>query len=284
MFRQTITHIQRKPKQILFFPYFMAAYSLKRLRRGRRAVRVTPGVIAPPFMLWKVFRLLGIRQVSGRDGDVDLLAHHEPVTFPRPARSQTPGPAAFNFGCTDTSKSLVNAVFDEVFTYPLEVDPLTYSGLLVEKSDQNSNHDGRIVQGPLSSVRDGFAYQRCVRSAAVDGRHEEYRLTIVGDEIPVAHRKYLPNDGPWKAVAKRIPAQPAELLDEQEHQLVIDLCRRMGVDVGEVDAVRDEATGQLYVFDVNQTPHAPPYALGLRNGIRAMNKVAESFERQFLSL
>lgn len=43
-----------------------------------------------------------------------------------------------------------------------------------------------------------------------------------------------------------------------EAELLLRLCRALGLDYGELDVLRDVEDGKLYVVDVNNTPWAPP--------------------------
>jgi hypothetical protein len=55
----------------------------------------------------------------------------------------------------------------------------------------------------------------------------------------------------------------------------------MGLDYGELDAVRDAASGRLYVLDVNNTPFGPP-AKFIRNLTR--RQVYETLSHPFLDM
>ena len=53
--------------------------------------------------------------------------------------------------------------------------------------------------------------------------------------------------------------EPAEaLLTPAEQRQILDFAGRMGLDLGELDVVRDRPTGQLYAIDVSNSPYGPP--------------------------
>ena len=54
-----------------------------------------------------------------------------------------------NLRCTDVSKSHVAQVFAAVFGYPLLIDPRTYQGPCVCKSEENARHNGQVVTAPV---------------------------------------------------------------------------------------------------------------------------------------
>ena len=54
------------------------------------------------------------------------------------------------------------------------------------------------------------------------------------------------------------------------------------VEYGEIDAVRDRSSGQLYIVDVNPTPFGPPNHIDRRGYYRAIARMADAFQRAFL--
>jgi len=51
-------------------------------------------------------------------------------------------------------------------------------------------------------------------------------------------------------------------LSEQECQDIIMYCRRIGLEYGEIDILRSDDDGRIYIIDVNNTPWWPPNKLG----------------------
>jgi len=51
-------------------------------------------------------------------------------------------------------------------------------------------------------------------------------------------------------------------LSEQECQDIIMYCRRIGLEYGEIDILRSDEDGKIYIIDVNNTPWWPPNKLG----------------------
>jgi hypothetical protein len=50
-------------------------------------------------------------------------------------------------------------------------------------------------------------------------------------------------------------------LSEQECQDIIMYCRRIGLEYGEIDILRSDEDGKIYIIDVNNTPWWPPNKL-----------------------
>jgi ribosomal protein S18 acetylase RimI-like enzyme len=95
------------------------------------------------------------------------------------------GKKVINYDCLDVRKSTVASAFEEAFGYALSVDPYSYTGGMVLKSEKNGAHDGRILQGPI----DRFETRRatladlpaCMRLAA-EVHAETYRKQGMKDQ------------------------------------------------------------------------------------------------------
>ena len=191
------------------------------------------------------------------DFDVGFLwqdsTHVEPPSFFREIRRSKP---VLNLACVDISKRRVEQAFQQVFGYGSFVDPATYDGRYVRKSDENAVGGGAVMDRPEAEPRDGWVYQRLVDSAC-DGVQVEYRTPVVLGEIPVVNV--------WRQEAPRGPldgrkwlettsVQTGEIYSPQESQLILEFCAEIGLDFGEVDVLRSREDGRLYVLDANKTP------------------------------
>jgi hypothetical protein len=57
-----------------------------------------------------------------------------------------------------------------------------------------------------------------------------------------------------------VPA--TEHLSEQECENIIMYCQKIGLEYGEIDILRSDDDGKIYIIDVNNTPWWPPNKLG----------------------
>ena len=74
---------------------------------------------------------------------------------------------------------------------------------------------------------------------------------------------------------------PERVFSVAEHKRIVDLGIHMGLDMGEVDAIRDRGDGRLHVVDVNNMPVSPLTAARPSLAtLRAMHRVAGAFERE----
>jgi hypothetical protein len=64
---------------------------------------------------------------------------------------------------------------------------------------------------------------------------------------------------------------------------LLRFCGRLGVEYGEVDALRDRDTGRLFVVDCNNTPDGPPNGINKAVGKIAVDTISEAFWKEFLT-
>jgi hypothetical protein len=196
---------------------------------------------------------------------------------------------AINGRCTDVSKHHVQQAFRDVFGYDLAVNPTTYHGQVVEKSDVNARHDGRVLDAPIDSgeVRPECVYQRLIdNSSPHSGLVVDHRVPVYGRQIPLVYMKYRPigtrfsNDNAFVEVA-----EAEEVLSTEECTRLLHLAEVLEIDFGELDVLRDR-DGRLYVVDAAKTPGGPPNGLPEEQAKRAVGRLAETFDdfvRQWLS-
>jgi hypothetical protein len=183
-------------------------------------------------------------------------------TLQSPAEPVFPGrPRAINAGSFDISKQAVQRQFESAFGYPLAVDPARHLGPMVEKSDRNYTHDGRILAGPIApgQVRDGYVYQRLVDTVDDAGFAVDLRTIMLGGRAVVVYRKHRP-------VADRFSSRnhsveildPEDVFAREELACLGSFAALMGVDFAALDVLRNREDGRIYVVDVNNTPGGLP--------------------------
>ena len=140
--------------------------------------------------------------------------------------SENPKKIVINKNCTDISKSNVDRVFLEIFGYSLNLDPKNYHGSILEKSEQNAKHDGKIINSSSLGFKiyKNKVYQRLINNIytqfAVD-----YRVVWVKDEIVLAVEKVIPHANIHKSPAitstdhRRSRASRASFLKKMQEAL-----------------------------------------------------------------
>ena len=196
------------------------------------------------------------------------------------------GKPSINANISDITKTHVGEVFKRVFGYDLSVDPLTYQGAAVQKSDANATHDGVIIDCPIteSDVKEGCIYQKLIDSTATNSDlggiySEEMRIAICGDVIPVIFYKYKALDKRFSTTYARVDVRAArDCLSDTEIVQLLEFCASMGLDFGAIDVLRDKHDRRIYVVDVNKTC-MPVLSLPIAAQMSALRKIADSLSR-----
>ncbi len=209
--------------------------------------------------------------------EADAVFYFDDTTIGRPPASVAG--RRFNHGCTDISKSRVAHVFEDVFGYPLALDPQTAQGEIVEKPETNGVHAGRIVTAPVLP-RQGFVYQRVVDTRDDDGCCHDLRTPCVAGRPVVVWIKTKMPDGRFSIHnRKAVMAEPDAVFSAQELSHISEFTARMGLDWGGLDILRDRGDGRIYIVDVNKTDLGPVIALSWRDKIVSMNRLALALRR-----
>ncbi len=187
-----------------------------------------------------------------------------------------------NAGLVDISKGKVGRVFEEVFGYPLALDPLRFTGRIVEKSDANATHDGRILEGPLTpdQLRPGSVYQKLINNQSDRaGLVVDYRLPVYGTEIPLIYLKYRDYADRFDNYTDCGMMEVEQAFSAEQVEKILVFCRKMGADFCELDVLKDADDGRIYIVDVNSTPGGAVRLLpkGVRR--KALERMAASFDR-----
>lgn len=253
------------------------AATLARVRhRSPVAIRFVPDQPRPWYLVRGAALWAGAR-TTAKANSAAATFYFDDVTV-----GSAPAPEAgrrFNFDCTDVSKSHVAQVFEEVFGYPLSLNPETAEGDIVEKSEKNGVHDGAIVTAPVAP-RPGYVYQRLVDTTDDQGCCHDLRTPCVGGEPVLVWVKAKAAGGRFAIHNRHVSLrQPSEVFSADELVAIRRFNAGMGLDWGGLDILRDRHDGRIYVVDVNKTDVGPIIALSWRDKIRSMNRLAAAFER-----
>lgn len=251
----------------------------------RKRVLVLPEVPLPNTTFYKLCHLHGFSFTRNPARPAELAIGWEDVTVRRPCPPLDEiarGRRVLNRECRDISKRHVDDVHAEVFGYSARIDPSTHVGPCVRKSDKNGTHDGVVVDGPLTAADPGCVYQLLLDNRVSEDTVEDLRLYVFGGRAALCCRiRRGVGERFANAATDAFLHDAGEVLSEDEIARVQRFCLRMGLDYGELDAVRDAGSGRLYVLDVNNTPFGPP-AKFIRNLTR--EQVYEALSRPFLDM
>lgn len=118
-------------------------------RSSGLSIWFTPDIPHSRYMVRMAALWGGIRIAKSPD-QADAAFFFEDATGAEPVTP--PLQRAFNFACTDISKSRVAEVFEQIFGYPLALNSWRWTGEALEKSEEKRAHDGRIVRCPRDSI------------------------------------------------------------------------------------------------------------------------------------
>ncbi|PWE16975.1 hypothetical protein DDZ18_09715 [Marinicauda salina] len=251
-----------------------------RIEAARRDVRAdgprvwfAPDRPRPWYLVWPVVQLAGLR-LADSPADADLAFFFEDATTGAPP--EPAGLRVLNGGCGDVSKSHVAAVFESVSGRRLALDPGRARGPVVEKSEINGAHDGRIVTAPLAP-RPERVYQRLVDAVADDGCVEDLRCPTIGGEIPLVFMKRRPAERRFENANTEVRLLETQaVFSPDEIAFLKRFLAAMRLDWGGVDVLRDRRDGALWIVDVNKTDMGPPIALPLRDKMTATRRLARA--------
>lgn len=176
-----------------------------------------------------------------------------------PMNSPT-GVPVLNGRLVSNAKSNVAAAFEAAFGYSLAVNPTVFEGSVVEKSEGNATHDGRVLNGPIDprDVRAGQSYQRLIDTTDGEGRLVDFRTPLYGGRPPLVYiKRRAAEDLFHNRNATVEVCSPSDVYSSDELDRLSAFADAVGLDYGEVDVLRDRVDGRIYVVDVNQGPSGP---------------------------
>jgi len=216
------------------------------------AFRRSKSVLCDPFslrmgmVLPRIFAYNGYRPVFNQSAPYD-------ISFQIPT---TDGKPCINCNHVDNQKTRVARTWESIAGYPLLVNPAGYSGLMVEKSEANSTHDGKVIEGPLpeDKIRDDKAYQILIDNSVGD-EIVDYRVTFYGGKIPLVFKKHRSIDTRFSSDVSRIEYnEPTVYFSDEEIKQLNTHAELSGLQYGETDVLRDNESGRIYVVDSTNGP------------------------------
>jgi hypothetical protein len=263
----------------------------RRARRWTRAVRFAnfhnanlpinapsasfyPMRLEPTAAVAHVLRRIGVRVVPYGHRS-NLTVAWETGTWLSSTQADRLPIDALNRHCVDISKTHVDRVWAETAGYSIAVDPLTTSGPIVVKPDENGRRAGRVVHGPLGLRQPGFVYEQLIDSREGE-RIWSMRVALLCGRVVTAYVKWRPYPYWFRGHEVTVPCPPSELFSHDELLQLLEFARRMGMDYGELDVLRDRVSGLVYVVDANRTP-VRPKGLDVRHDDAWFGPMTEAF-------
>ncbi len=247
----------------------------RRLTRPGPRICYLPAAPPPWYLLWNATAWIGARTVDDPSA-ADAIVYFEDATWVEGCAG-APSSFCINGKCLDVSKSRVASAFEQIFGYPLALDPRTSAGLAVEKSERNGAHDGRIVELPAAPT-EGRVYQRLIETGGED-YVEDLRTPCVGGAPVAVFIKRRPRAQRFANFNTSVHlAEPEEMFSPEELARIGALARALALDWGGLDILRERQSGRLYVVDVNKTD-MPPLALSFADKMKASARLGEALRK-----
>ncbi len=274
-------------RQVVMYFMIGAVFWTRVLTFNRTPITIGfyPARPKPWYKLWNVTKFMGMK-FSEDYHACDVLFYFEDVTVASLNEDlvERSNKKAMNGYCTDISKRKVQAVFKDVFGYDLGVDPTTYEGKVVAKSDDNARHDGQIIDCPIKEATPGMAYQRFVENCYDGEMVEDIRVPVIGDGIPFVYLKRRPKGTRFaNENTEAVMVETVEALSDIEVRRLIAFSREMGLDFGGLDVLRDLQDGRIYVVDVNKTDMGPPIPLKTWKKMEALGRLGDALTQTIKS-
>ena len=265
--------------------FYTLAQSWRSWRRitghKRPTIAFYPEKPRPWYFVWPVMHASGAKLISDPSMADIVFQFDDSTTVNHEPPKTKPGAKLVNFGCLDISKSNVAAAFERAACYNLSVDPKTFTGRMVEKSEKNACHDGRVLEGPVEPHPDK-TYQVLVDNEVHGGMIEDLRCCIVGGEPAIVFRKRRPIGRRFlNENAEVILDTPKNCYTEDEIRVISRFAEEIGLEWGGVDVLRDNASGKIYIVDANKTDMGPPVALKLGDKLKSTRRMAKAFVEAF---
>ena len=163
-----------------------------------------------------------------------------------------------NVHCEDISKDWVEQMHREVFGYSLEVDPTQYTGRVVQKANLNAQLRESVIECPIQEPAHGFVYQRLVTTPTEPDEYEEYRVAITEKEITYVVVKRRPLSHRFdRSAGYAIVKNADEVFSPEEQALIFKMCEKANFEYGDLDILREQSDGLIFIIDLNPTPGGP---------------------------
>ncbi|MEQ9186143.1 MAG: hypothetical protein RLP15_00290 [Cryomorphaceae bacterium] len=188
-----------------------------------------------------------------------------------------------NLESRDISKDVVDEQMQEAFGYSTRIDPTAFEGIAVRKSLKNAVHDGRSITCPCTP-EPGFIYQRLIDSSVSENEVVDLRIPVVGGTIPLLYQNFRMKTDRFKNVPDRaeLTLDIESQLSTQEIERILSFCSFAGLSFCELDVLRDQSDGRIYIVDANNTPQGPPKNLDAEAKKVAIECLSTAFENAFI--
>jgi len=279
-YRQSMPVFEAWSKDLLFGVSDFYLWMRNRFRLP--SLLVYPDFPSKKSTIRKIAKELGYRITNKPCDNPEVILYFEDVTFGNSAAltQKYPKAVVLNESCTDISKQKVDEIHQRIFGYCTIINPLTYSGVAVRKSDMNALHDGQTITCPLQSREDGSVYQVLIDNSVGAGMVVDFRVPVINYEVVLAYKKFKKESVRFTNLVSYSELHSHQtIFSSEELERIGQFCKAMGVQFCELDVLRNLTDGRIYIIDVNKTPYGPPAGLPKAAADAAILALTEAFKR-----
>ncbi len=195
------------------------------------------------------------------------------------------GRKTVNCDCFDLSKIFINEIHKEVLGYSTFVDNSNVNCL--KKSNQQGQHDGIIVKSTEEKEK-GYIYQKLIDTRTPIKHDNTYllhdiRVPVFKDKIPFLIIKYkIPKFIVADNCVKCEIVNTEDYLTADEIIKVKEFAKQIKLEYGELDILRDNCDGKIYITDAGKTPGNSLFKT-IENPEQVIKKYSESLKKMLKS-
>ena len=245
-----------------------------------KSILVYPHYPSRGSTIYKVGNQLGYNVTNKPSKNIQFAVYWEYLTFREEYRfleQLAADKTVINLHSRDISKVYVDAIHQEVFGYCTIVDPLTYHGKMVKKNDINAKHDGQIIDAPVQTVEEGYIYQILIDNSHSDHLVKDIRVPVVGEVLDFAYIKLREISERFKNTTINTQLEDIyQLFSKKELGQINAFCKKLNLEYGELDILRNNNDQKIYIVDINNTPQGPPANTSKKDAQVALNKIGEA--------
>jgi hypothetical protein len=102
-------------------------------------------------------------------------------------------------------------------------------------------------------------------------------VPIVNKTLDFVYLKYRDINERFKNTTIKTELKPIiDVLSSDEIILINKFVKKIELDYGELDILRDKDDGKIYIVDVNNTPHGPPANTNKKDALTAIEKISHA--------
>ena len=184
-----------------------------------------------------------------------------------------------NFFCNNVGKSYVDEIFKIIFGYSSFWDT-SKIGFCVKKSEKQSAHDGEIIRTPCIKEI-GYVYQKLIDNRMSENMVYDIRVPVILNLLPCVFIKSKSIEGTFEhSRSNKLKYWYDKIenwFNKDEIEKIKKFCLTFSLDIGELDILRDNSTGQIYVTDVNTTPGGDLFR-HIENGQKIKEQLAKQLD------